>query len=82
MQRVQNSLVLLVVGARRSAPASSLLADLHWLPIPARIEYKFDVITFTTLQSRHVFIKQIGRLDRAVILHCNRLLVFRTSRLQ
>jgi len=52
LQRVQNCLARLVVGASRSTPATRILSDLHWLPVHARIQYKVAFLTFKTLRSK------------------------------
>jgi hypothetical protein len=46
LQRVQNSLARVVVGLRRSEHITPVLADLHWLPIRARITFKIAKMVF------------------------------------
>ena len=46
LQRVRNTAVRLIVGARRFVHMTPILRDLHWLPIPARLEFKILLITF------------------------------------
>jgi len=52
LQRVQNSLARIVTNSRKRDHITTTLADLHWLPIPARIDYKIAVLTFKSLVSR------------------------------
>ena len=40
IQRVQNTAARLIVGARRFDHLTPILKDLHWLPVPARLEFK------------------------------------------
>jgi len=49
MQRVQNTLAGVVSRRSRFDRATPLLADLHWLPVRYRIEYKLVLITFKAL---------------------------------
>lgn len=49
LQRVQNSLARVVSNTRRREHITPILADLHWLPITARVEYKIALLTFKTL---------------------------------
>jgi len=44
----QNSLARVVCQASRSASATELRRQLHWLPIRQRIAYKLAVITYHT----------------------------------
>ena len=46
LQRVQNTLARVVSSSSRYHHASSLLADLHWLLIKTRINFKLATITF------------------------------------
>jgi len=48
LQVSQNSLARLVCQAMRSASATKLRRQLHWLPIRQRIVYKLEVITYCT----------------------------------
>ena len=43
---VQNTLARVVTGTRRRDNISPVLADLHWLPIRARITYKIVTLVF------------------------------------
>ena len=49
LQRVQNSLVRVVLRAPYRISPSLLLEQLHWLPIHLRIAFKFATLTFKTL---------------------------------
>jgi len=48
LQVAQNSLVRTVCQAPRSASATELRRQLHWLPVRQRISYKVAVITYKT----------------------------------
>jgi hypothetical protein len=49
LQRVQNSIARIITGRRLSDHITPVLADLHWLPVQYRIQYKLAVITFKVL---------------------------------
>jgi len=49
LQRVQITLARVVSRRSRFDHATPLLADLHWLPVRYRIEYKLALITFKAL---------------------------------
>jgi hypothetical protein len=49
LQRVQNSIARIITGRRLSDHITSVLADLHWLLVQYRIQYKLAVITFKVL---------------------------------
>jgi len=49
LQRIQNSLARAVLLADTRFSATQNLADLHWLPVRARIKYKVELLTFKTL---------------------------------
>jgi len=49
LQRVQYSLARVVAGSRRRDHMKPVLRDLHWLPVPQRIEYKIALITHKVL---------------------------------
>jgi len=51
LQRVQNTLARVVSGARRRDHIRPVLKDLHWLPVPQRIQYKVALITHKTLST-------------------------------
>ena len=52
LQRVQNTAARLIVGARRFDHMTSILKDLHWLPIPARLEFKILLLTYKCLHNQ------------------------------
>ena len=49
LQRVQNSAIRLVTGAKMDCDIDSLRRELHWLPIKDRIVFKLLLITFKVL---------------------------------
>ena len=62
LQRLQNSLARVVTNTRRRDHITPVLADLHWLPVRYRIEYKIALITFkalTTQQPQYLLEQQI-----------------------
>jgi len=52
VQRLQNTLATVVTNTRRRDHITSVLADLHWLPVRFRIEYKIALITFKALTTQ------------------------------
>jgi hypothetical protein len=82
LQRVQNTLARLVVNKSSQSHAVSILADLHWLPVSARIRYKVLLLTYKTLttqrprylhdllQLRHS-VRQLRSSDHS-LLQCSR----------
>ena len=50
LQCVQNSLARVMLQMPRRAHAHDLLAQLHWLPVSYRIEYKIALITYKALK--------------------------------
>ena len=46
LQRVQNSLARVVSGSRHFDRITTVLKDMHWLPIRERIYYKIGCLTF------------------------------------
>src|SRR5258706_7222620 len=52
LQRVQNSLARIVVGSRRRDHITPVLADLHWLPVQYRVQYKLALIAFKVLTTQ------------------------------
>ena len=46
LQRVQNTLARVVLQSDRSIPSTSLLQQLHWLPIDKRINFKLATLIF------------------------------------
>ena len=49
LQRVQNSLARIVLSSDIRSNAKQNLADLHWLPIRARVHYKIALLTFKSI---------------------------------
>ena len=49
LQRVQNLAARIVTKRTRYESSSKILADLHWLPVRQRIDYKISLLTFKTL---------------------------------
>jgi len=52
LQRLQNMLARVVTNTRRRDHITLVLADLHWLPVRYRIEYKIALITFKALTTQ------------------------------
>jgi len=50
LQSVINAAARLTVGAQRHNHITPLLADLHWLRIPQRIQYKLCVLVYQCVQ--------------------------------
>jgi len=46
LQRIQNSAARMVLRKSKYSSASSLLRELHWLPVKARIDYKIASLCF------------------------------------
>lgn len=67
LQRVQNSLARIVVGSKRCCHITPVLAELHWLPIQYRIQYKLALITFKVLTTRQPhYLYELIRLHNPV----------------
>ena len=49
LQRVENILVRVVLQMPRRTNADDLLAQLHWLPVGYRIDYKIALFTYKAL---------------------------------
>ena len=49
LQRVQNALARTVLMTRKRDHITPVLANLHWLPVTARIQFKIALLTFKTL---------------------------------
>ena len=52
LQRIQNNLARLVIQPSLNTPSSSLLRQLHWLPVQHRIKYKIACLTHTALHAK------------------------------
>jgi len=48
LQRVQNTLARMVSKTHRRDHITLVLADLHWLPVCYRIEYKIALLTYNS----------------------------------
>ena len=51
-ERVQNSAARIVTRTRRSDQATSIIADLHWLPVKYRTQYKVAVTDYKILTTQ------------------------------
>ena len=51
LQRVQNSAARIVSRLPKTAHVTSILKNLHWLPVSKRVEYKILLLTFNILNS-------------------------------
>ena len=49
LQKVQNYAARLITNATVDQPAEPILRSLHWLPVPARIQFKVLVLVFKCL---------------------------------
>ena len=54
LQRVQNVLAVTVTMTNRREHITPVLAELHWLPVTARIEFKLALLTFKILTSHQL----------------------------
>ena len=52
LQRLQNSLARAVTYTRTQEHITPVLANLHWLPVVARIDYKIALLTYKTLVTK------------------------------
>ena len=52
LQRVQNTLARVVAQKPRFCHITTVLSDLHWLPVRHRITFKIATVTFMVLQSQ------------------------------
>eukprot|EP00914_Ancora_sagittata_P031360 GHVO01063386.1.p1 GENE.GHVO01063386.1~~GHVO01063386.1.p1 ORF type:complete len:293 (+),score=11.57 GHVO01063386.1:110-988(+) len=51
LQRVQNAAARILVGnVRKYDPITPTLKEIHWLPVPKRIEFKILLLTFKCIQ--------------------------------
>ena len=51
LQKIQNTLARVVSGVKKRDHIKPVLRDLHWLPVPQRIEYKLALITRKVLNT-------------------------------
>jgi len=79
LQRVHNALARAVTCTRNRDHITPILADLHWLPIAARIDYKVALLTFKTLTTKQPsYLHELLQVHRPARLlrsneHINRL---------
>ena len=60
LQRVQNCLARVVTGSSKYASSSTLLNNLHWLPIQSRIAFKINLITYKVLnRSKPIYLANL-----------------------
>ena len=52
LQRVMNTLARVVSGTRKRNYITPVLADLHWLPVASRINFKIALQTYKTITTR------------------------------
>ena len=65
LQRVQNTLARLVTSSSSRCHVTPILADLHWLPVCSRIEYKVALLTFKTMTTqRPTYLQELVQLHR------------------
>ena len=62
LQRIQNSLARLVTNSSIRCHITPVLAELHWLPVRARIEYKVALLTYKAMTTeRPTYIRELLR---------------------
>ena len=65
LQRVQNALARTVMLTSKHEHITPVLAELHWLPVAARIEYKICLIGFKVLTTQQPsYLHELLRLHR------------------
>lgn len=52
LQYIQNAAAKLIVGARKHDHVTSILIDLHWLPVEQRIIFKVLLLTYKSLHGK------------------------------
>ena len=66
LQRIQNSLARLVTNSNSRRHITPVLAELHWLSVNARIDYKLALLTYKALTTeRPIYLSEL-RLHRPV----------------
>jgi len=75
LQRVQNSVARIITRRRLSDHITPVLADLHWLPVQYRIQYKlaaikFKVLTTQKLRYLHELVQSHANCDQMVEIYC------------
>jgi len=66
LQRVQNSFARIVRRTKRSEHITPIPAELHWLPVKYRIDFKVAVITYKVLTSKEPRLASSGPMFRHV----------------
>jgi hypothetical protein len=86
LQRIQNTVARVVTCTSRQQHIAPILADLHWLPVSSRIDYKLALLTYKTLSTQtpnYLFellhFNQPARQLRSSINVANKLFIPRTS---
>jgi len=65
VQRVQNAVARTVMMTSKREHITPVLAELHWLPVAARIDFKIAVITFSLLTTeRASYLRELLQLRR------------------
>lgn len=65
LQKVQNIVARVITGRRKFDHISSVIRDLHWLPVKFRIKFKLCTIVFKTLSTKEpVYLREL-------LVHCN-----------
>ena len=75
LQRVQNCLARVIL-LDQSSPSTSLLSQLHWLPVPKRIEFKIATLTYqsVTFGQPHALLTLVRALIVSKVDYCNSVL--------
>ena len=65
LQRVQNTLARLVTNSSSRCHITPILAELHWLPVKARIEYKIALLAYRTMTTeRPTYLSELLNLNK------------------
>lgn len=65
LQRAQNSLARIVTNSGSRCHITPILAELHWLPVKARIDYKVALLTYKVMTTeRPAYLTELLRLHR------------------
>ena len=63
LQRIQNSLARLVTNSNSRCHITPVFAELHWLPVSARIEYKVALLTYKAMTTeRPIYLNELLKL--------------------
>jgi hypothetical protein len=79
LQRIHNTLARIVTCTSRRDSIMPILADLHWLPVVARIDYKIALLTFKAMTTEQPgYLRELLQITRPTRLlrsngHINRL---------